>query len=74
LPARFAGRVIPIDDEIATVCGDVLAERRAMGRPVEAMDACIAATARVLGLTLVTRNEADFAGSVPDILNPWSGA
>jgi predicted nucleic acid-binding protein len=35
------------------------------------MDAFIAATARTYGLTLVTRNTSDFAGSVAAITNPW---
>lgn len=69
---RFAGRIIPIDDEIALVCGIVLAEREAIGRPMELMDAFIAATVRSTGLSLVTRNEADFAGTVQEIINPWS--
>ena len=72
LPIRFANRIIPIDDEIAIACGHVLAERQALGRPMEAMDAFIAATARSIGLSLVTRNEADFVGTVTEIINPWS--
>jgi len=32
----------------------------------------IAATVRVHELTLVTRNTADFEGSVSGIVNPWS--
>lgn len=72
LPDRFAGRIIPIDDEIALACGDILAEREAVGRPIEIMDAFIAATARVIGFSLVTRNQTDFAGTVSDIINPWA--
>jgi predicted nucleic acid-binding protein len=36
------------------------------------MDAFITATAECHGLTLVTRNLADFAGSPGEIQNPWS--
>lgn len=68
---RFAGRVVPVDEEIAFSCGEILAEREAIGRPMEIMDAFIAATARVIGFSLVTRNEADFRGTVLDIINPW---
>ena len=70
---RFAERIIRVDEEIALACGEILAERDAIGRPMEIMDAFIAATARIIGLRLVTRNEADFAGTVPDIVNPWAG-
>ena len=69
---RFAERIIPMDEEIALVCGEILAERDAVGRPMEIMDAFIAATARVINLSLVTRNASDFAGTVPDIINPWT--
>lgn len=68
---RFADKIIPVDQDIAFACGEILAEREAMGRPMEIMDAFIAATARVIGLSLVTRNEADFHGTVPHIINPW---
>jgi hypothetical protein len=71
LRARFIDRIIPVDEEIAFACGEILAEREALGRPMDIMDAFIAATARSIGLSLVTRNEADFRGTVPDIINPW---
>lgn len=68
---RFEGRILTIDSVIAGAWGDVMAKREEHGRPISAMDAFIAATARVHGLTLVTRNAADFEGSVPAIVNPW---
>ena len=71
LPLRFEGRILAIDAVIAAAWGDVMAEREERGRPISAMDAFIAATARVHRLTLVTRNAADFEGSVPAIVNPW---
>jgi predicted nucleic acid-binding protein len=40
--------------------------------PRPPMDALIAATARVHGLTLVTRNVHDLAGSNIDLLDPWT--
>ena len=72
LPARFEGRILAIDREVALIWGDVVAEREQAGRPIGAMDAFIAATARVRDLTLVTRNTRDFAGSVSAVLNPWT--
>jgi predicted nucleic acid-binding protein len=71
LLVRFSERVLPIDGAVALVWGDVTAERQRVGRPISAMDAMIAATARVHGLVLVTRNKADFDDSLPDIINPW---
>jgi predicted nucleic acid-binding protein len=71
LPARFEGRILAIDREVALIWGDVVAEREQTGRPIGAMDAFIAATARARDLTLVTRNTRDFQGSVVAVLNPW---
>ena len=71
LLARFAHRILPVDAAIALTWGDVRAERQRTGRPISAMDALIAATARIHGLALVTRNGSDFDGSLIDIVNPW---
>ena len=68
---RFAGRILLIDGHVAMLWGDIVAERQAAGRPIGVMDGFIAATARAHNLTLVTRNEADFTQSVPEIINPW---
>ena len=74
VPVRFAGRILRVDEEIAAAWGDVVAEREAGGRPISTMDAFIAATVRVHGMTLITRNTADFERSVPALVNPWSDA
>jgi toxin FitB len=71
LTARFKGRILLVDERIANVWGEIVAERDVLGRPIGVMDAFIAATARVHGLTLVTRDAADFAPSVASLLNPW---
>jgi len=73
LPLRFEDRVLAIDHAVADACGRLVALREAMGRPMEAMDALLAATVEVHGLTLVTRNARDFEGTVRSVLNPWIG-
>ena len=72
LPLRFEGRVLLIDANVADAWGQVVADRAAAGRPISNLDAFIAATVEVYSLTLVTRNSADFEGSVTSMLNPWS--
>jgi toxin FitB len=72
LISRFAGRILPIDLRIADACGGLMARSESMGRPIEARDAFIAATAEVHGLTLVTRNTADFGPTLKAIVNPWT--
>lgn len=69
---RFEGRILPVDLQIADACGGLLARSESIGRPMEARDAFIAATAEVHGLTLVTRNTADFEPTLKAIVSPWT--
>lgn len=73
VPQRFAGRILGVDERVADAWGRLVARQRAVGRPMGIMDAFIAATAATAGLTLITRNEADFAGARVAVHNPWSG-
>ena len=68
---RFEGRILPVDLRIADACGGLMARSESMGRPMEARDAFIAATAEVNGLTLVTRNTSDFEPTLRAIISPW---
>ncbi len=63
----FGGRVLGITPEIAAVWGKLAGSGRT--RPI--LDMFIAATAIVHNLTLVTRNERDFADIPVKLLNPW---
>jgi toxin FitB len=72
LPLRFEGRILPVDATIADACGKLIARSETLGRPIEARDAFIAATAEVYALTLVTRNASDFRPTLKTILTPWS--
>ena len=60
-----------VDGAIADEWGRLVARHEARARPIQAIDGLIAATAQVHGLTLVTRNAADFQLSVKSVLNPW---
>ena len=67
LPA-FSGRILPIDSSIA---------RRSAAlhvpNPRPFRDSLIGATALVHGMTMVTRNTADFQSFELELLNPWAG-
>lgn len=62
----FGDRLLPVDAAVAEEWG-----RMSAARPVPVTDALLAATAKVNGLTLVTRNSADVAGLGVDVLNPF---
>ena len=62
----FAGRILPVNFEIATRCAALHVPTT---RPER--DAWIAATALVHGMPVVTRNVADFEPMGVAVLNPW---
>jgi predicted nucleic acid-binding protein len=62
----FAGRILSIDLEVATRCAALHVPTSQPER-----DAWIAATALVHGMTVVTRNVADFQPMGVAVLNPW---
>jgi predicted nucleic acid-binding protein len=64
--SRFAGKILPIDTEIAQRCAALH-----VPDPRSERDAYIAATALVHNMTVVTRNAADFAPTGVPVLNPW---
>lgn len=72
LPARFAGRILPIDPAIAERWGYLMAQARQSGFALSVMDGFFAATALVRELVLATRNTKDFAPLGVSLLNPWT--
>lgn len=68
---RFEGRIFLMDGMTAAEWGVIMARAERTGQPISEMDAWIAATASIHGLTVVTRNLADFAAHHGDLLNPW---
>lgn len=66
LPA-FADRILPVD---TTVARRSAALHIPNPRPIR--DGLIAATALVHGMTIVTRNVADFVPTGVPVLNPWN--
>lgn len=63
----FSGRILDVDESIALLCASLHVPDK---KP--ANDALIAATAMVHGLTLVTRNTADFENLNISLFNPFS--
>jgi toxin FitB len=71
LLARFQGKIIPVDTDVIVEWGILTAHVESAGKPMPAIDALIAATAKVNQLTLVTRNVSDFDAADMKVLNPW---
>ena len=67
LPAWVGDRILPVDAAVADTWGRLVARNR----NIPAIDSLIAATAQHHRLTVVTRNEADFAATGVELLNPW---
>jgi predicted nucleic acid-binding protein len=67
----FAGRILPVTEEIAERWGHLAATAKQQGVSLAVVDGVIAATAIHHDLTLVTRNVKDFSGLGVDLLNPW---
>ncbi len=63
---EFSERVLPIDANVALRCA-----RLHVPDPRARRDALIAVSAIVHGMTVVTRNVADFEATGVPILNPW---
>jgi len=71
LPNRFKHRILSIDFSTMVLWGNLVGQLEQNGRPLPAMDSLIAAIALQNSLSLVTRNEKDFAGTGVVIVNPW---
>ncbi len=71
IKSRFARRILAFDEMTAIVWGRMVGEGLRRGRTISLADSQIAATARVHGMQLVTRNVDDMAGMGVPILNPF---
>jgi predicted nucleic acid-binding protein len=63
----FNGRILPVDTAIALRSASLH-----VPDPHPIKDGLIAATALVHGMTVVTRNVADFAGTGVPVFDPWT--
>lgn len=67
--SSFANRILPVDMAVARRCAALH-----VPDPRPYRDGLIAATALVHGMTLVTRNMADFVPTGVALFNPWEPA
>lgn len=64
---EFHDRILPVDERVADQWG-----RLGLQQPVPVLDALLAATALVHGLTVVSRDEEGFRNTGAPVINPFS--
>ena len=69
---RFRERMVGTDEPVWRRWGVLCGAAERSGKPLSVLDALIAAAAQVHGLTVVTRNEADFQRCDVPLVNPWA--
>ena len=68
---NFTGRFLPVDERVAFEWSRQKTAHQKSGRPRPEVDLLLAATAIVNGLTIATRNTADFDSLEVPVFNPW---
>jgi len=71
LAERFTGRILDVDLETSLCWGRIQGETERAGLKLPVMDSLIAATAKVHGLIVVTRNVKDIEKCGVRVCNPW---
>jgi predicted nucleic acid-binding protein len=67
IAAKFHDHLLPVDDQVADQWG-----RLGLEQPIPILDAFLAATALVHGLTMVSRDEDGFRNTGVPVINPFS--
>ena len=71
LVARFRGRILSIDAEVARAWGEMDAQGQRIGRPLPVVDGLLLATAQANHLTFATRNVRDCGDRGVEVFDPW---
>jgi predicted nucleic acid-binding protein len=71
LQSRFAGRILPITEDIASLWGALQGNAERHGHPLPVIDTLLAATALVHRLVLVTRDTSAAEEAKVPVMNPW---
>jgi len=74
LRPAFAGRILPITEEILLRWRMLMESGRKAGHTYSHPDLLLAATALEHGLTVVTRDRSDFDMAGVPVLNPWEAS
>lgn len=72
LEEKIQGRIALFDIPAAEQAAQLMAHRKAKGRPVDPVDTMIAGIALATRATLATRNTSHFADLSVPVVNPWT--
>lgn len=72
LEEKIQGRIALFDVPAAGQAAELMAHRKAKGRPVDPVDTMIAGIALATRATLATRNTSHFADLSVPVVNPWT--
>ena len=72
LKQRFAGKIIPIDQNVAIKWSEIQGIAEKSGKTMPSIDGLIAVSALVHHCTVVTRNTSDMENSTVALFNPWN--
>lgn len=67
----FVSRILPFDAAASEAYAELRARARAQGQAIAPSDGYIAATARVHGLMVATRDAGPFEAAGLTVINPW---
>ena len=71
LSTLFGTRILPFDQQAATLYAARVSSARAAGKAISMADGQIAAIAAVHGFTVATRDTAPFVAAGVPVVNPW---
>jgi predicted nucleic acid-binding protein len=74
LATLFGARILPFDQQAATMYATRVSRARAAGQAISMADGQIAAIAAVHGFTVATRDTAPFLAAGVPVVNPWEVA
>ena len=72
LTRRFSGRIVAVNEAIATRWGTMMGTSERSGKTLPVIDSLLAATCLELGMTVVTRNGIDLERCGAISVNPWA--
>ncbi len=68
----FEHRILSFDEKAAQFYGEIMANRKTIGRPLSILDGQIAAITCAQNATLATRNSRDFIECGIELINPFN--